>query len=105
MCAAERVVLFHDAPPQGAGDAEVLGDGLGLARGVLPFPHARRRLRLHDPLRVSLLARRFAPLDCLAMDSGAHWVQDENGRVRSATARRLREDGEVEDLEPAPEAA
>jgi hypothetical protein len=105
MCLAQRVVLFHDSPPQGAGDAEVLGAGLGLAGEVLPFPHARRRLRLHDPSRVALLARRFAPLDCLALDAGSHWFRDAGGRVRSVRARRLREDGEVVDLVPEAEAA
>jgi hypothetical protein len=105
MCLAERVVLFHDSPPQGAGDAEVLGTGLGLAQGVLPFPHARRRLRLHDPNRVALLARRFAPLDCLALDAGSHRVADASGEVRSLRARRLRADGEVEELLPEAEAA
>ena len=41
MVLGERVVLFHDTPPEGAGDAEVLESGLGLYRGVLPLPHAR----------------------------------------------------------------
>ncbi|MFQ5351399.1 MAG: hypothetical protein ACE5EG_13245, partial [Thermoanaerobaculia bacterium] len=45
MALAERVVVFHDSPPQGAGDAEVLESGIGRVRGLLPFPHARRRLR------------------------------------------------------------
>ena len=38
MALAERVVVFHDSPPQGAGDAEVLETGLGRVRGLLPFP-------------------------------------------------------------------
>ncbi len=45
MVVCETVVLFHDSPPQGAGNAEVLDAGLGLARGVIALPHARRRLR------------------------------------------------------------
>jgi hypothetical protein len=68
MVLAEQVVVFHDSPPQGASAAEVLEIGLGLYRGVLPFPHAGRRLRLGDANRVDLLARRFAPRRCVALD-------------------------------------
>ncbi len=70
MALAERVVLFHDHPPQGAGDAEVLEAGLGLFSDLLPLPHARYRLRLDDPQRVAIFARRFAPARCVALDSG-----------------------------------
>ena len=41
--------------------------GLGLCRGLLALPDARRRLRLEDPARVALLARRFAPDLCAAL--------------------------------------
>lgn len=30
MVVSERIVLFHDSPPQGRGNAEMLGPGLGL---------------------------------------------------------------------------
>jgi hypothetical protein len=95
MVCSESVVLFHDSPPQGAGNAEVLGPGLGLARGVLPFPHARRRLRLDDPARVGLIARRFDPLRCLAMDEGsrAFWRRERGLVVERA--RELMPDGSV----------
>jgi len=75
MALSERLVLFHDSPPQGPGDAEVLERGLGIFRGVVPLPHASRRLRLEDPVRVSLFASRFAPDLCVAMDRGSflHW--------------------------------
>jgi hypothetical protein len=71
MAVAETVVLFHDTPPQGAGNAEVLDHGLGLARGILPLPHAARRLRLDDRARVSIFVRRFARLEPLALDDGS----------------------------------
>jgi hypothetical protein len=71
MALSERIVLFHDSPPWGAGNAEVLDHGLGLCPGVLPLPHARRRLRLQDPRRVDLLVRRFAPLRCVGLDEGS----------------------------------
>ena len=95
MALGELVVLFHDSPPQGAGDAEVLAAGLRAYPGVLPLPHARRRLRLADPLRVALLARRFTPLSCVALDEGARL--DWNGRGWSLPAPLpwLEEDGRV----------
>lgn len=68
MVLGERVVVFHDSPPQGPGSAEIFEVGLGLYRGVLVFPHARRRLRLHENRRVAILARRFAPDLCVALD-------------------------------------
>ena len=68
MVCSERIVLFHDSPPQGAGDAEVYEAGLGLVPGVVPLPHARARLMLDDRARVSLFARRFAPARAFALD-------------------------------------
>jgi hypothetical protein len=100
MVLGERLVLFHDDPPQGAGHAEVLEAGLGFYRGLLPLPHARRRLRLDDPLRVAMLARRFADLECVAMDDGA-MLRWEGGRWRPLGgdgSRRLLPDGAVEEL-------
>lgn len=68
MAIGERVVLFHDSPPQGHGAAEVWEMGLGAYHGLLPFPHAKKRLHLFDQNRVALLARRFAPAACVALD-------------------------------------
>ena len=70
MALSERIVLFHDSPPQGPGNAEVFGPALGLCRGVVPLPHASERLRLDDATRVSLFARRFRPDLCVALDAG-----------------------------------
>jgi hypothetical protein len=78
MAISEAVVLFHDDPPQGAGNVEVFDAGLGLATGVLPLPHARRRLRLHDATRVALIARRFAPSAALTLDHGS-WLHFADG--------------------------
>lgn len=103
MVAGERLVLFHDDPPQGAGNAEVLEAGLGLYRGLLPLPHARRRLRLDDPLRVGLMARRFAGDECVALDDGAILRRD-GGRWApwgGDGSRRLLPDGTVAELEAA----
>lgn len=100
MVLTERIVLFHDSPPQGEGDAEVHGPGFGIAPGVVPLPHASTRLRLDDPTRVSLLARRFSPDPCFALDDG-EWVVSEAGGpwtvgAGERRARRLEETGAVE---------
>lgn len=71
MAVGESVVLFHDQPPQGGANAEVLDAGLGLLRGVVPLPHAQSRLHLHDERRVAVFARRFAPNACVTLDHGA----------------------------------
>lgn len=70
MAVSERVVLFHDSPPQGAGNPEVLDAGLALCRRLVALPHARSRLRLDDPVRVSLFARRFDPSTCALLEEG-----------------------------------
>jgi hypothetical protein len=68
MAITDRVVLFHDRPPQGAGHAEVLDRGLGLFPGVVALPHAKRRLDLTEPERVAMWARRFMPSVCVPLD-------------------------------------
>ena len=99
MACAEEIVLFHDDPPQGAGHPEVFGAGLGLVPDVLPLPHAARRLRLDDKMRVSAFARRFAPRICVAMERG-HGMAWERGAWTSVAggARRLTEDGDVVEM-------
>lgn len=100
MVLGERLVLFHDDPPQGAGNAEVLEAGLGIFTGLLPLPHAKRRLELDDPLKVGLFARRFGDLACVAMDDGAilHWVDGRWVPAGGDGSRRLLPDGTVEEL-------
>jgi len=95
MALADRVVLFHDAPPHGPGHAEVFGAGLGLAPALLPFPHARHRLRFDDAHRVLLTARRFAPAVCVPLDDGERvdWL---DGNWHFATgSRRMGLDGAI----------
>ena len=71
MVLTEQIVVFHDSPPQGAGNAELIGSGLGLAPGIVALPHADRRLKLGDPGRVGVFARRFAPALSVALVGGA----------------------------------
>ncbi len=96
MVVAERVVLFHDHPPQQSGDAELLDAGLGLCHGILPLPHARRRLRLGEPRRVALFAERFAPAAALAFDDGARLTVAEGGWRAGPGVFRLTPEGRVE---------
>ena len=101
MVLTERIVAFHDSPPQGRGNPEVLEAGVGLVPGVVVLPHARQRLKLTDPVRVALLARRFAPARCLAFDADceAWWV---DWRLRPGGGlRELRSQGDVLTLTPA----
>lgn len=100
MVLTPRVVLFHDSPPQGAGDPEVLDRGLGFAPGVVVLPHASERLRLEDESRVALFARRFSPDRSVTLDPSAELdVRGEHGSVPRGTARRLTEGGAVTEVE------
>jgi hypothetical protein len=95
MAVGERIVLYHDTPPQGPGNAEVLESGLSFVEGVVPLPHAHRRLLLDDVGRVSRFARRFAPAWCLAMDDGS-WVRFSGGTwFAEEGVRVLGENGSV----------
>ena len=93
MAISERIVLFHDHPPQGAGNAEVFEAGLGLVRGTVFLPHASSRLALGDRDRVSLLARRLSPAACLTLDDGSllHWHRSR--LVACANSSRLMRTG------------
>lgn len=101
MAISERVFLFHDNPPQGPGAAEVLDRGLGLCPGVVVLPQPETRLRLSDPERVSVLARRAAPARALAFPARAH-VTFRDGRFeRPDRVTRLGVDGACSPFEGA----
>jgi len=95
MALTERVVLFHDRPPQGAGDAEVLDAGLGRVDRIVALPHARRRLDLDDPVRVALLARRFSPDLPAMLDVGSEFLHDGVEWQPGTAARTLTKRGAV----------
>lgn len=83
MALSDRVVLFHDSPPQGPGAAEVLEPGLGLAKRVVVLPQPEFRLRLEDTERMGLMASRFAPALCVGLPARS-WVTWRDGAPRDA---------------------
>jgi hypothetical protein len=98
MALSERVVLFHDDPPQGQGSAEVLESGLGVVRGIVPLPHARHRLKLADQRRVAILALRFRPQLCIPLDPGACITFDGVSWTGVAGTQKLTEEGTLAEV-------
>ncbi|GJM44127.1 MAG: hypothetical protein DHS20C21_09690 [Gemmatimonadota bacterium] len=98
MVMTERVILYHDSPPQGAGNAEVMETGLGLALNLVALPHAQRRLRLDDPDRVSRFARRMLPARCVILDDGGAVILDQNGWTAETGVRMLTSEGTVREM-------
>ena len=100
MVLTDRVIAFHDRPPEGAGNAEVLDVGLGLAPGLVALPHGAARLKLDDHPRMALFAQRFAPAECICLDAG------NRGRLTSRTwaftpgTLRISRDGMPVDASP-----
>jgi peptidase E len=95
MVVSERIVLFHDSPPQGRGNAEMLGPGLGLFPDVVVLPHARRRLLLSDHARISVFARRHATAACYALDD-RNWIRFDGARWHSGPGTyQLCSDGQL----------
>jgi hypothetical protein len=95
MTLTKRVVLFHDHPPQGAGNAGVMEEGLGLCPGLVALPDGRKRLALDDRNRVMAMARRFHPDVCIVLGEGDLISYDgESWRARGE-ATRLGLDGEL----------
>ncbi len=95
MVTGERVVLFHESPPQGAGVSEVMDEGLGLHHGIVPLPNPKLRLKLEDPLRVGWLARRNEPARCIAFDHGEYVMFDEKRWFGASGTQWLKRDGTV----------
>ena len=96
MVLTDKVVLFHDHPPNGKGVAEVLDAGLGLVPNLVVLPDPRRRLRLDDRESTGRFARRFQPAACVAMDNGAEIIYQSGRIARAATIQRLSPTGAVE---------
>ena len=100
MALTERVVIFHDYVPHGVAQTEVFGRGLGVIRDLVLLPHARRRLRVEDQVRMSVLARRFEPVPCLVLDDGVRIDVPGEGRL-PPDARVLGQDGRITSLDAA----
>lgn len=98
MALCERIVLFHDSPPQGGGLTEVMEAGFGLLPDLVALPHAKKRLDAGDERAVRLFARRFAPSLCVLLDDGCR--VDWNGARWSAQpgTTRFSEEGWVEEV-------
>jgi hypothetical protein len=99
MALTDRVVLFHDRVPQGPSHAEIYDDGLGLVHEVVLLPHARRRLLVDDRIRMSSLARRFAPARCVVLDDGVRLDLPPAGDL-PAGARVVADDGQITTVAP-----
>ncbi len=74
MAVSDRIVLFHDDPPQGRIARQVLDVGLGFVPKTVVLPEPERRLHLEAQDRISLVARRFAPATCLAFPACSYVV-------------------------------
>lgn len=92
MALTEKVVLFHDRTPQGRSPAEIYDEGLGVIRDLVLLPHARRRLRVDDPLRMSVIAQRFSPATCVVLDDGTRLDLESDGSLPTG-ARVVSDDG------------
>lgn len=87
MVLTERIVLFHDAPPQGSNYPEVMERGFGCLPGFVALPHARHRLQLDDERSMEVLARRFAPALAALLVGGSRFNWD--GKAWAAAADSL----------------
>lgn len=93
MAISERVVLFHDSPPQGPGAAEVLDAGLGFVGEVVVLPQPEFRLKLGDRQRLKVMVRRFAPATCIAMPARSRVTWLRSGPTAPYGAFAIRDDG------------
>ncbi len=93
MALGSRIVLFHDRPPQGPGNAEAFENGLALFADLIPFPHASRRLRLDDPARIGRLARRLAPSACALLEAETRLEWHPAGWRDVSAGSRLTDEG------------
>jgi hypothetical protein len=100
MALTERIVLFHDRIPHGPPHAEVYDDGLGVIPRAVLLPHARRRLRVDDRLRMSVFAQRFEPAKCVVLDDGLRLDLEPDGSLPPG-ARVIDPDGHIGTVEAA----
>ncbi|MCB9779890.1 MAG: Type 1 glutamine amidotransferase-like domain-containing protein [Alphaproteobacteria bacterium] len=108
MVLTERILLFYDDPPDGAGDPHVLDRGLGLLPDLTLLPHGRQRLRTEDLDRMHRLCTRLGRRRGLLLDSGAWIERRPDGTLvdhgRTGTACIVEPDGGLCALRPGDEA-
>lgn len=95
MALTDCVVLYHDNAPQGRRNPEVFGHGLGLVPRQVLLPDARHRLKTGDRIRLALTSRRFAPAECVTLDSGNLLALDDGRVVCVEGARRIAASGRL----------
>lgn len=93
MAITDRIVLFHDDPPQGQIARQVLDVGLGIVPRTVVFPTPERRLHLDATDRIALLARRFAPATCLVLPDRAYVTWNGASYGRTSGVIRLADNG------------
>jgi len=93
MALAPRIVLFHDHMPQGRREPELFGAGLGLLPPVTVLPDLKHRIDHGSRMRSGLMARRFAPHTCIALDNGSHVTFEGNSITSCDGAQRLTRGG------------
>ncbi|MGF1508573.1 MAG: hypothetical protein ACFB9M_03620 [Myxococcota bacterium] len=97
MAITDRIVLYHDHPPQGPGAAEVLSPGMGWVPDIVVLPEPEKRLR-KDGERVSILASRFLPARSLAFPSGTHLTWRDGQIISASGVWLLGPEGEIGEL-------
>lgn len=105
MAVTDRIVLFHDSPPEGRPACQVLDEGLGYLPSTVVLPNPELRLDLGASDRVSLMARRFAPGSCITMPARS-WVVWSQGRITASEGvTALHTDGTTALFSPPAEAS
>lgn len=99
MVLGERVVLFHDSPPQGPGYAEVFEAGFGRFGDLIPLPHGHKRLLLDNQRRVTIFARRFGYAHCAVLAEKSRIDHIEDHWIPRRGIRKLEPNGSVIDME------
>lgn len=97
MSLADQIILFHDHPPQGKGNPEVLRAGMGLFHEIIPLPDASHRLHLDDSDRVGLIAERFRNYACIEL-SESTLLERRDGHWKHNNCSRLMLNGSLEAL-------
>ena len=102
MVVSDRVVLFHDRPPEGPGNAEILDEGLGLFPNVVALPHATQRLQMDDRPRMAMFALRFSPALCVALDPRCRASYDGERWTAAVGTQYIAPDGSLVAMQPRP---